>query len=51
MMAFLAQIIFVARNDDFEGWTQILVVVVMAVVYGLGGILKAAKSHASSRPA
>ncbi len=44
MKIFLAQVVFVARNDDFEGWMQILVVVIMVVVYGLSGILKAAKS-------
>ncbi len=37
----LAQII-VARGND-EGWIQILIVVIMAVVYGLGTILKAKK--------
>lgn len=44
MKVFLSQLILAARNDDFEGWMQILIVVIMAVVYGLGGILKAAKS-------
>jgi hypothetical protein len=44
MMAFLAQGVFAARNEDFEGWSQILIVVIMAVVYGISGILKAAKS-------
>ena len=37
----LAQLI-VARGND-EGWIQILIVVIMAVVYGLGTILKAKK--------
>jgi len=44
MNVFLEQIVFAARDDDFKGWMQILVVVIMAVVYGLSGIIKAAKS-------
>lgn len=44
MKVFLAQMILGARNDDFEGWMQILLVVIMAVIYGLSGILKSAKS-------
>ncbi len=37
----LAQIILAARNDDFEGWMNILFVVIIAVFWALGGILKA----------
>jgi len=45
MKVFLGQFVFLSKNEDFEGWMQILVVVIMAVVYGLGSILKAAKSR------
>ncbi len=44
MYYFLAQSVFLAKNEDFEGWMQILVIVIMAAVYGLGAILKASKS-------
>jgi hypothetical protein len=44
MKILLAQMILAAKNDDFEGWMQILLVVIMAVVYGLSGILKSVKS-------
>lgn len=37
----LAQIILAARNNDVEGWMSILVVVVLAVFWAIGGILKA----------
>jgi len=37
-----AQII-VARGNDIEGWMDILILVIVAVVYGLGTILKAKK--------
>jgi hypothetical protein len=36
----LAQIIVIARGDD-QGWMNILVLVVLAVVYGLGALIKA----------
>ena len=43
MNAFLTQIVLAARNQDSEngGWMQILVIVVMAVFWIFGGILKA----------
>jgi hypothetical protein len=44
MNAFLAQVIVTARNRGTEGWVQILVFVVLAVVYVLGSILKAKSS-------
>lgn len=36
----LAQIIVIARGND-EGWMNILVLVVLAVIYGLGALIKA----------
>ena len=41
MNELLAQIILAVRRRDTEGWMNILVVVVIAVVYGLSAILKA----------
>lgn len=41
MKVFLAQIVFLSRNEDSDGWMQILVFVAMIVIYSLGGILKA----------
>ena len=35
----LAQIIIIARGND-EGWMNILVLVVLAAVYGLGALIK-----------
>jgi len=46
MNAFLSQVIVAARNRDTEGWVQMLVFVVLAVVYALGSILKAKSSKA-----
>jgi hypothetical protein len=37
----LAQIIVLARGNDIEGWKNILVLVVLAAVYGLGALIKA----------
>ena len=39
MNALLAQLIL-ARGNDFEGWMDILVLVIIAAVYGLGTIIK-----------
>ena len=44
MKELLAQVIFTARSRDPDGWTNILVLVVVAVVYGLGAILKTKKA-------
>jgi len=33
--------IFIARGDDIDGWMNILVLVIVAVVYALGAIIKA----------
>jgi hypothetical protein len=38
---FLLQIILARRNDDAEGWMNILIVVVLAVFWAIGGIIKA----------
>jgi len=39
----LVQTILIARNEDVESWMNILVVVVLAVFWALGGIIKARK--------
>ena len=40
MNAPLAQLILAARGSDFEGWMDILILVIIAAVYGLGAIIK-----------
>jgi len=50
MNALLAQIISLARGND-GGWMNILVLVVVAAVYGLGTILKAKKGKKSQEQA
>ncbi len=45
MNAFFAQILLAQRNVDGEGWTNILVVIVMAAIWMIGGILKARKGR------
>ncbi len=42
-MCYLTQLILAARNSDGDdsGWMNLLVFIVVAVFYGLGGILKA----------
>ena len=40
-MNFLAQIILAARNNDGAGWMKILFIVVMAILWLVGGITKA----------
>ena len=46
MNELLAQIIFAAQSRDAEGWMNILFVVVLAVVWVIGGIVKARASKA-----
>ncbi|MFC1795309.1 hypothetical protein ACFL3Q_17200 [Planctomycetota bacterium] len=41
MSELLAQLILARRNDDAEGWMNILIVVVLAVFWAIGGIIKA----------
>jgi len=43
MKELLAQVIFAAQGRDPNGWMNILVIVIVAVVYALGAILKATK--------
>ena len=43
MKNILAQFILLARGNGVEGWMDILILVIVAVVYGLGTILKAKK--------
>jgi hypothetical protein len=45
MNAFFAQMILAQRNVDDEGWMNILVVIVMAAIWMIGGILKARKGR------
>jgi len=40
-MNYLAPIILAARKFDFENWTDMLVVIVLAIFWAVGGILKA----------
>ncbi len=47
MSILLAQIVLAGRNEDVESWMNILVVVVLAVFWALGGIIKARKSAQS----
>jgi hypothetical protein len=41
MNTFLIQTVLAARNTDTEGWMNILFVVVLAIFWAIGGILKA----------
>ena len=41
MSELLAQLILARRNDDAEGWMNILIVIVLAVFWAIGGIIKA----------
>jgi len=41
MNALLAQFIVSARNNDIEGWMNILIVVIIAILWAIGGIIKA----------
>ncbi len=45
MEPIFAQIILAQRNVDDEGWINILVVIVMAAIWMIGGILKARKGR------
>jgi hypothetical protein len=47
MQDILAQIVLARRNEDVEGWMNILFVVVLAVFWALGGILKARSSRSA----
>ena len=49
MYDLLAQIILARRSDDAESWMSILVFVVLAVFWAIGGIIKA-KSRSSDTP-
>ena len=44
MNELLAQMSLIGQGNDIEGWMDILILVVIAAVYGLGAILKSAKS-------
>jgi len=45
----LLQIILARRNDDAESWMNILFVVVLAVVWAIGGIIKAKANKSETR--
>ncbi len=51
MNALLAQIVLIAQSRDPGGWMEILVLVLVAAVYGLGTILKAKKGKKSQEQA
>lgn len=46
----LAQMFFTARNRDVEGWMDMLVLVIVAVVYALGSIIKAKGKKQGEQP-
>jgi hypothetical protein len=46
MNALLAQLIISARNNDIEGWMNILIVVIIAIFWAIGGIIKAKSQKA-----
>ncbi len=45
----LLQIILARRNDDAEGWMNILIVVVLVVFWAIGGIIKAKSKKPGGR--
>jgi len=49
MNCLLAQITVRARGYDIEGWMDILVLVVIAVVYGLGAIIRSKSKKAEEK--
>jgi len=49
MYDLLAQIILARRNDDAESWMSILVFVVLAVFWAIGGIIKAKSRSSDTR--
>ena len=49
MSELLAQIILARRSDDAENWMSILVFVVLAVIWAIGGIVKAKANKAGGR--
>ena len=49
MTELLAQVILAGRSDDAEGWMNILFVVVLAVFWAIGGIIKAKSNKPGGR--
>ena len=49
MSNLLAQIILARRSPDDEGWMNILVVIVMAVIWIVGGVVKAMKTKSQEQ--
>jgi len=49
MINLFAQVVLARRSPDDEGWMNILVVIVMAVIWIIGGIVKAMKTKASEQ--
>jgi len=49
MNEFFAQIILAARDDDGQGWMNILFVVILAVLWAIGGLVKARTKKAEEQ--
>ena len=49
MSELLAQLILASRNEDAEGWMNILIVVALAVFWAIGGIVKAKANKPGAR--
>jgi len=49
MTELLAQVILVGRSDDAENWMSILVFVVLAAIWAIGGIVKAKANKPGGR--
>jgi hypothetical protein len=45
MESYLAQLVLAARSDDVEKWSNILLVVVLAVFWAVAGLIKAKKTQ------
>jgi len=45
MESYLAQLVLAARSDDVEKWSNILLVVVLAVFWAVAGLIKAKKAQ------
>jgi len=48
MESYLAQLVLAARSDDVEKWSNILLVVVLAVFWAVAGLIKAKKAQQQS---
>jgi hypothetical protein len=41
MLMYLAQMMLAKRNDEDGGWVQLLIFIIVAIFYSMGGLLKA----------